>query len=231
LNQRVLIISWNFFVVAAVLTTTAFVPEWGTVVGAAIALVLNRIGRPPWRCEIGLRKPRRTFATLAGGVLGGILLFFFIKLFLQHLCEIITRSQRDLSAFDFARGHLLAELPLIVRVALTAGFCEEVIFRGTLISPLENSFAKNRIIEGLIIFLSAAIFGAAHAYQAPAGILLTSLIALMLGYIYVACGRLLWPVILIHATYDCLSLSAISSNLDRVLEAWSHGLFNWIMPR
>jgi uncharacterized protein len=227
-KQRSLAIGWNVLVLAVILTTTAFVPDWGTITGAVIALLLTQIEPRKWRLEIGLRKPKHILVTLITGILCGIALFFFIKLFLQHLCEIITHSQRDLSSFDFARGHLAAEIPLILRVALVAGFCEEVIFRGTVIRRLEAIFPKNRTVEIIILLVSAAMFGAAHAYQAPAGVLLTGLIGLLLGWVYLVCGRLLWPVILMHATYDLLSLTAISSNLDRVLQAWSLNLFSWL---
>jgi membrane protease YdiL (CAAX protease family) len=176
-----IIIAWHLFVVTIVLAATAFVPVWQSVVGAAIALLLTRVGPADWRCELGLRRPCRLLTTVVGGILGGIGLFFVVKLFLQHFCEIITHSQRDLSSFDFARGHLRETIPLIVQVAVTAGVCEEIIFRGTVIPRLEAILPKNRIIEALILLLSAAIFGAAHAYQAPAGILTTGLIGLLLA--------------------------------------------------
>jgi membrane protease YdiL (CAAX protease family) len=219
-------LAWNIFVVVVVLVGTAFAPAWQTVIGAATALILNRIGPSAWRCQIGLRKPKRVLFILVGGLFGGVVLFFFTKLFLQHLCEIVTHSQRDLSSFDFARGHLRKEVLLIVQIAVTAGVCEEIIYRGTVISRLQAILPKNKTTTGLILLFSAAIFGTAHAYQAPAGILVTALIGLLLGSAYIVYDRLLWPAILIHTTYDLLSLGAISSNLDHVLQEWSLALFN-----
>lgn len=231
MTQQSIIISWNVFVLIVVLAIATFAPVWPTELGAAAGIILSRIGAPAWRRELGLRKPARVVATVAGGVLGGIVLFFFVKLFLQHLCEIVTHTQRNLSAFDFARGHLLEEIPLIMRTAITAGVCEEIIYRGTVISRLEAIFRSNKITQCAILFLSATIFGAAHAYQAPAGILVTGIIGLLFGFVYLGCGRLLWTVILMHTIYDLLALTAISSNLDRVLQAWSLTLFSWlVMP-
>jgi len=43
----------------------------------------------------------------------------------------------------------------------------------------------------------------------------------------IACGRILCPVVLMHLAYDAMALAAISSNLDRVLQAWSLPLFSW----
>jgi uncharacterized protein len=228
LHRPSLVTAWHLVVVTIVLAATAFVPVWQSVVGAAIALLLSRVGPADWHCKLGLRRPRLLLTTVVGGIPGGIVLFFFVKLFLQHFCELVTHSQRDLSSFDFARGHLRETIPLIAQVAVTAGVCEEIIFRGTIIPRLEAILPKNRMTEALILLLSAAIFGAAHAYQAPAGILVTGLIGLLLAFVYVACRRLLWPVILIHVTYDLLGLVAISSNLDRVLQAWSLAFFTWI---
>jgi membrane protease YdiL (CAAX protease family) len=229
-NARAAKIGWHALVLATVLVVATFAPVWQSELAAVIAIILSRAGPPSWRCPLGLGKPAHPLVTLLSGILGGVALFFFIKLFLQHLCEIITQSQRDLSAFDFARGHLRAEIPLIARIALMAGFCEEVVFRGTIIPRLEAIFLKNKATELLILLTSAAFFGAAHTYQARAGVLLTGLMGFVLGYIYLVCRRRLWPVILIHATYDLLSLGAISSNLDLVLQAWSRTLFSWLTP-
>lgn len=57
---------------------------------------------------------------------------------------------------------------------------------------------------------------------------MTGLIGLLLGFVYIVSGRILWPVVLIHLTYDFLSLTAISLNLDRVLQGWSLALFSWL---
>jgi hypothetical protein len=229
LNERAAIIVWNFLVVAIVLAATSFAPVFPSIVGAATALALSYFGPSQLRRDIGLRRPTRPLATLAAGVLAGVLLFFFTKLFLEHLCEIITHSPRDLSAFDFTRGHFRTEIPLIITIALRAGFCEEVIYRGTIISRLEASVPRTKATTTLILFVSAAVFAVAHVYQGPAGVMVTGLIGLLLAYVYAAWDRLLWPVVMIHLTYDLLSLTAISSNLDKVLQGWSLALFRTFM--
>jgi len=218
-------IMWHLAVIAIVLAIPLFIP-WGTVLGAALALLLNQLGRDGWRCPVGLRKPPNAGTTVLAGILGGVALFVVTKLFLQHLCEIVMQAKRDLSAFDFSRGHLMEQIPFLLAIVVSAGFGEEVIYRGTVIGRLEAVLPKSRAMTIVIVLISAGIFGLAHAYQGRAGMLLTGLIGLVLGCVYVMCRRLLWPAVLIHATYDVLGLIAIATNFDRTLENWSLGIFN-----
>lgn len=230
INQsRLASVSWHLTVIAIVLGATAVAPRWPSIIGAAIALVLRRLGPEEWRVDLGLRKPSNVLFTLLVGGLGGTALFIFTKLFLQHLCELITNSKRDLTAFDFVRGQLRTQLPWIIWIALSAGFCEEVIYRGTVISRLRAIGRKNRTTEWVVAIASAALFSAGHAYQAPAGVLVTGLIGFLLALIYISSRGLLWPVALMHFTYDFLSLVAISCNFDRILQSWSDTLFNSIL--
>ena len=50
--------------------------------------------------------------------------------------------------------------------------------------------------------VQGALFGAAHAYQNPLGILITGTLGVLLGIIVLASGRNLWLVIIGHGLYD-----------------------------
>lgn len=91
-----------------------------------------------------------------------------------------------------------SELPAFFGVSLTAGFCEELLFRGFLIWVLQP-------LVGLwpAAVLSALLFGAAHAYQGPAGVIRTGLFGLVFTAI-VLLTRSLWPAILLHAVVDAM---------------------------
>lgn len=217
-------IVWHVGVIVLVLAVTAYAPNWGTIPGAAVAFILSLAGPKDWRCALGFHKPRQTVATLIGGILLGAALFFFTKMFLQHLCEIVTQSKRDLSGFDFTRGRALENLPFLFLTIFGAGVSEEVIHRGAVISRLSAILPNRKLTSGLVVLVSAIIFGVAHPYQGPAGILVTGLIGILLGFLYVASGRMLWPGILVHATYDVIGYFAISTNFDRTLERWSLGI-------
>jgi membrane protease YdiL (CAAX protease family) len=91
-----------------------------------------------------------------------------------------------------------SELPAFFGVSLTAGFCEELLFRGFLIWVL-------RPLVGLWLaaLLSALLFGAAHAYQGLAGVIRTGLFGLVFTAI-VLLTRSLWPAIVLHAVVDAM---------------------------
>ena len=81
-------------------------------------------------------------------------------------------------------------------LSVTAGICEEVVYRGFLIAVLAaamNTWAA--------VLLAAFIFGLNHAYQGPKGILKTGLVGLVLGGLFALTGSL-WAPMLVHVVMD-----------------------------
>ena len=91
-----------------------------------------------------------------------------------------------------------SELVAFFGVSLTAGFCEELLFRGFLIWVLQPLVGL-----WLAAALSALLFGAAHAYQGLPGVIRTGLFGLVFTAI-VLLTRSLWPAIVLHAVVDAL---------------------------
>lgn len=83
-------------------------------------------------------------------------------------------------------------------VAVSAGICEEIVFRGWLLSTLHGPLELNGAV---LIVTAAAIFGLAHGYQRAMGVLLTALAGALFCALYVASGSLLVPIVL-HALID-----------------------------
>jgi uncharacterized protein len=83
-------------------------------------------------------------------------------------------------------------------VSITAGICEEVIFRGFLLSV-----ARQELKLGLLValLLSSVLFGVNHLYQGTAGVLQSTLIGFLLGLVAILTGGLLLPMLL-HALID-----------------------------
>jgi uncharacterized protein len=87
---------------------------------------------------------------------------------------------------------------LWVLVALSAGICEEIVFRGWLLFSLHNIAG----LQGtLLLATAAAIFGLAHAYQKITGVILTTFVGLLLCVLYFKTGSLLVPIVL-HCLID-----------------------------
>jgi membrane protease YdiL (CAAX protease family) len=81
-------------------------------------------------------------------------------------------------------------------LAVTAGICEEVLYRGFLI------WYFGSYVGGWPAAVAAGVaFGIAHFYQGLGGVAKTGTVGLITGLLYVATASLLWPMI-IHAAVD-----------------------------
>ena len=193
------------------------------VAAVAIAIVAFET-RAPVR-ELGLGRPASIVRTIALGVLAGFVMLFFSKLLLTPIAEAITGIPRDLSAFEDVRGDLAVYLGLMPRIWLGAAICEEIVFRAFLIGRLEAAFGgASRIATALAVVLSSALFGLAHTYQGPTGVLITGTLGLIFACVYAYGGRNLWLNIVVHGVYDTLSLGLVLTNLDRTFTSIAHKL-------
>jgi membrane protease YdiL (CAAX protease family) len=82
--------------------------------------------------------------------------------------------------------------------AISAGICEETVFRGWLLATLHGPIGLN---ETALVLVAAAIFGLAHAYQGTAGMILVGFLGVFFCVLYVASGSLLVPILL-HVLVD-----------------------------
>ena len=92
------------------------------------------------------------------------------------------------------------EMLLFLMLSLSAGFCEELIFRGY----LQQQFARMGHRLWLGIALSALVFGGAHGYEGIAGVLLITAYGAMFG-ILAWWRRGLRTGMIAHAWHDSLS--------------------------
>lgn len=122
-----------------------------------------------------------------------------------------ARAMEALSAFP-----LWSLLP----VALFAGFNEEVLFRGFLLSRFRVLFGESRRSLALGVVLSAALFSAGHGYQGMIGVVQTFVAGACLATV-AAVRKSLWPAIIAHAAIDLFGLVAlhfVKPLLEKMLE-------------
>ena len=86
-------------------------------------------------------------------------------------------------------------------LSVTAGVCEEILFRGFVIAYLTAALAVTFWPAAL---LSAVLFGAAHAYQGPSGAAKAGLVGVLMALFYWLTGAL-WAPIVAHAVMDLTS--------------------------
>jgi membrane protease YdiL (CAAX protease family) len=87
---------------------------------------------------------------------------------------------------------------IFVAVAVSAGICEEIVFRGWVLSALHEQLG----LQGAsLIWVAAVIFGLAHIYQGITGVLVTGMVGTVFCLLYIATGSLLLPIVL-HVLLD-----------------------------
>jgi membrane protease YdiL (CAAX protease family) len=95
------------------------------------------------------------------------------------------------------------ELPPYLALAITAGLCEELLYRGFAMAVL----AHLGLQAWAVVLLSSVLFGLAHSYQGRGGILMTLLIGLILGTSRIAYDSLV-PAIFWHSAVDVVAGTA-----------------------
>lgn len=175
--------------------------EW---VLAALCIATIAIATQVELGDIGLRLPAGALAisvTLLAVLAAAVLLMLTARMVIR------SNGDTDLPA---GAPSVLAMLPrtdverrLFGLVSVTAGICEELIFRGFLIA-VTAAIAPAAPVW-VCVLTAAVVFGLAHAYQGAVGVTSSLLIGVVLGALYVVTGSLLAPI-LVHA---CVDLRAI----------------------
>lgn len=106
---------------------------------------------------------------------------------------------------------------MILVVWGSAAIGEEMIARGFIMNRFEAvfSWAPAPIVWAAIF--QAALFGAGHAYQGPAGIFLSGVTGLIFAIVYYRFGRNLLIPILAHGFIDTIAITLIYLDAERLI--------------
>jgi membrane protease YdiL (CAAX protease family) len=182
--------------------------EW-SLVGAALLLTAAAPGLTAR--QLGIRPPGLSGGAAAFTVVGLAGLLATLLIFRAVRARLAARHEAARHAVDpeiapVAPEAVLVLLPRTVRerraftlLALTAGVCEEVLYRGLFLAVCVA------LVPGLgpvrAVFASGLAFGLAHLYQGPWGMLGTGVLGGCLTVLYLGSGSLLLPVCY-HALLD-----------------------------
>jgi membrane protease YdiL (CAAX protease family) len=170
--------------------------SWGLTV---CVLALWTADRRPWAgLGLGVSTPLRTGIGVAL-VAAYLFLIWKARRTLLARPDRLERFRRRLGDGDPLMPRTPGERQGFTVVAITAGICEELLYRGFVLWYLS-------VWTGpvLAVVISSALFGFAHLYLGVAHVVRTALVGLILALIYLAVGAL-WPVILIHAAMDLVA--------------------------
>ncbi len=169
--------------------------EW---VAAGVVVVIGLLaGRPPSSIglDVGPHPGSEAVIVAEAAVLLGISALVF-RFGGPGVRDALRRQARGFEAL-LPQGP--RERTVFALLAVTAGVCEELIFRGFGIAYLRWLWPGASRVA--LIVVTAAGFGLVHLYQGPRGVLLTGLVGALLAWLVLTSGSLL-PAMLIHALLD-----------------------------
>jgi membrane protease YdiL (CAAX protease family) len=174
-----------------------------------ISLRLRGLG---WR-DVGFRRPRNWPRALALGAVAGICFELFCTFVTLPLISRLTGRGPELSDFRPLVGNLRLVLLLLVPMWLLAAFGEELAFRGYLMNRVAGWLEGTRGAWLVSLVLVSAFFGWGHDTQGVTGIVQEGFAGLLLGLLYLGCGRNLGIPIVAHGVSNTLAFVLIY--LDR----------------
>jgi len=110
--------------------------------------------------------------------------------------EALARLRHQMRNVERLMPRRAEELRWFGWLSMTAGICEEMLYRGYLLWYLGGWFA---VVPAVLV--ASVVFGFGHAYQGPRGIALTTLVGLFMSAIYLLTGSLV-ACIVIHTLMD-----------------------------
>ena len=126
------------------------------------------------------------------------------------------RSAEALKSFAYFFPATLAERRWWVLVCITAGVCEEALFRGFLLHYLHIFPWTLNFTLALVI--SSLIFGLNHLYGGLGGVFGSAVAGFLLGLLFLLGGNLLLPIIL-HALMDLRMLVVLRPPAEQTAAA------------
>jgi membrane protease YdiL (CAAX protease family) len=166
--------------------------------------VVCKIRGSTWS-DFGLSRPKSWGRTILLGVAVTVGVAVVGTLLLSLIQLALPNAPQDLSRMDVLRGNLGNMILNVAAIWFTAGFVEELLWRGYLMNRLiDLQGSSTKLAWAISLVVSAIIFGLGHTYQGPGGVLRIMASGLVIGAAFLITRRNLWPVVFAHAVLDSL---------------------------
>lgn len=179
-----------------------------TLYASTIAFQWAMVAAVAWRAwmygytasQLGLTMPDR-MRLFVVAIVGGVTIAAFQWLNLHRVGKIPIEKRGPLVAIaQLIFPHSTVELFTYFALAITAGLCEEFLYRGFTMAVL----AHIGFPVWTVVLLSSVMFGLAHLYQGRGGLVGTLLIGIVFGMARIAYDSLV-PVIFWHSALDMVA--------------------------
>jgi membrane protease YdiL (CAAX protease family) len=148
----------------------------------------------------------------------GVLLFVAVVIYSALAQPAITQAVAEFTGasphlardyFAQVQGNLPLLLLLLAATWAFAAFGEEVFYRGYLMTRFAQFMGEGRIAWLVALVAQAILFGTAHAYQGPVGMVGTGMLGLISGAATLLWKRNLWPAMIAHGLADTMGFTLI----------------------
>lgn len=171
-----------------------------------------RFRSQPWS-SVGLSRPRSIRTSLAVGIVAGLVMEVFADFGTTPLLTQLLGGAPDLETFRDVVGNLPFLGILLALNWPLAAFGEELVYRGFLMARLATLFGDSRRAWWMSLLLANVVFGFAHGYQGPTGVIQEGFNGVLLGLLFRYSGRNLMVPMIAHGVSN--SLAFVLMYLDR----------------
>ena len=166
-------------------------------VGAIVVFILWTVAGRPY-ADMGIRWP----------VLDQIVILLTALFIFTYLIETVRELRQEGAADELKKAAPFLpengrEFLHFSFLAFSAGFCEEIVYRGFMVNYLLRVIDDSFLAITVAIWLPAIIFGVIHLYQGWTAVLKISIMSLLFGAIFIWSQSLL-IVIILHFLVDLI---------------------------
>jgi len=161
-----------------------------------------------WK-DVGFARPANWIRVLGLGICVGLAMEWFELYVSQPLLARWTSKMPDLSDFAGIVGNLKLLVIYLVLIWTLGALGEEIVYRGYLMHRLAGLFRNSRTAWVVSLIVISVVFGSAHVDQGRTGIIENMWDGLLLGALFLACGRNLAAPVIAHAVADTVDLVLI----------------------
>jgi uncharacterized protein len=146
------------------------------------------------------------------GILAGLLIAVLLPALLALRSEKIrTKAGKAAKRLAFLLPSTLEERRWWWLLCLTAGVCEEIVYRGFLLHYFH--IVPFHLGLTLALVVASVIFGIGHLYQGLGGGIQTAILGFVLGALFLMTGSLVLPIIL-HFVMDLRVLAMLPQGFE-----------------
>jgi membrane protease YdiL (CAAX protease family) len=172
-----------------------------------MGLISFRLREGSWTA-MGLGLPKSWTRTVLMAVTAAVVQQALGQFVVDPLTHPFLHYSARANPLESVHGSSMMALRWLGIIWTYAAFGEEIGYRGYLLNRVADLGGRSRTALVLGLLWSSIMFGFAHWYQGPAGVVSSVATGIVYGAAYLLAGQNLWVAVLAHGFSDSLALLA-----------------------